>query len=63
MKLSQYAKKTGISYKTAWRWWKAGHLKAYQAPSGTVIVNEKQSFETNKEKKTWKRNSVKNVNR
>ncbi len=42
MKLSQYAKKTGISYKTAWRWYKAGTLDAYQTPSGTVIVRDPQ---------------------
>jgi putative resolvase len=40
MKLSQYAKRAGVSYKTAWRWWKQGQLDAYQAPTGTVIVRE-----------------------
>ena len=40
MKLSQYAKQTGISYKTAWRWYKAGTLDAYQTDSGTVIVRD-----------------------
>ncbi len=38
MKLSTYAKELGISYKTAWRHWKSGKLKAYQLSSGTVIV-------------------------
>jgi len=38
MKLSQYAKQTGISYKTAWRWYKAGTLDAYKTATGTVIV-------------------------
>jgi putative resolvase len=38
MKLSQYAKKVGISYKTAWRWYKAGTLDAYQTPTGMVVV-------------------------
>jgi putative resolvase len=42
MKLSQYAKKTGISYKTAWRWYKAGTLDAYQTPTGTVVVRDPQ---------------------
>jgi putative resolvase len=42
MKLSQYAKKTGISYKTAWRWYKAGTLDAYQTPTGMVIVRDPQ---------------------
>jgi putative resolvase len=40
MKLSQYAKQTGISYKTAWRWYKAGTLDAYKTATGTVIVRD-----------------------
>ena len=40
MKLSQYAKQTGISYKTAWRWYKAGTLDAYRTATGTVIVRD-----------------------
>lgn len=40
MKLSEYAKQVGVTYKTAWQWWKAGHLDAYQLPTGTVIVRE-----------------------
>jgi putative resolvase len=42
MKLSQYAKQQGISYKTAFRWWKAGAIKGYQAASGTIIVTESE---------------------
>lgn len=42
MKLSTWARKRGVSYKTAWRWWKAGTLSARveQMPSGTLIVHE-----------------------
>ena len=40
MKLSTYAKKLGISYKTAWRWYTDGKLDAYRADSGTIIVRE-----------------------
>jgi putative resolvase len=40
MKLSAYARSAGVSYKTAWRWWRAGQLDAYQAASGTVIVRD-----------------------
>ncbi|GAC1360520.1 MAG: IS607-like element IS1602 family transposase [Ktedonobacteraceae bacterium] len=40
MKLSQYAKAQGISYRTALRWWKAGQIKGYQAETGTIIVEE-----------------------
>jgi predicted site-specific integrase-resolvase len=42
MKLSQYAKKQGISYRTALRWWRAGQIKGYQAPTGTIIVQENE---------------------
>jgi putative resolvase len=40
MKLSAYAKQVGVTYKTAWQWWKAGRLDAYQLPTGTIIVRE-----------------------
>jgi predicted site-specific integrase-resolvase len=40
MKLSQYARQQGISYRTALRWWRAGTIKGYQAPTGTIIVIE-----------------------
>ena len=42
MKLSQYAKKAGISYKTAWRWYKACTLDGYQTPTGMVVVRDPQ---------------------
>ena len=38
MKLSEYAKLTGISYQTAWRMWKRGQLNAYQLPTGTITL-------------------------
>jgi predicted site-specific integrase-resolvase len=40
MKLSDWAKKKGISYRTAWRWFKQGLIKGYQMPTGTIIVEE-----------------------
>jgi len=40
MKLSDYAKHVGVTYKTAWQWWKDGRLDAYQLPTGTIIVRE-----------------------
>ena len=45
MKLSVWAKKQGISYKTAWRWFKAGTLpvRAEQMPSGTIIIHEDEA--------------------
>ncbi|MCL4304106.1 MAG: IS607 family transposase [Anaerolineae bacterium] len=40
MKLSVYARKLGISYHTAWRWFQAGRIAGYQADTGTIIVTE-----------------------
>src|SRR5450759_4759582 len=40
MRLRVYAKKMGVTYKTAFRWWKAGRLDAYQMDTGTIIVRE-----------------------
>jgi putative resolvase len=40
MRLSTYAKKLGVSYQTAWRYFKAGKLNAYQTHTGTVVVRE-----------------------
>jgi len=40
MKLSAYAKKIGISYDTALRWFKAGKIAGYQADTGTIIVTQ-----------------------
>ncbi len=48
MKLSEYAKKLGISYTTAWRMWKKGELNAYQLPTGTIIVKEEDEQVTNR---------------
>lgn len=50
MKLSQYAKQQGVSYRTALRWFKAGTINGYQAPSGTIIVatNEQPTLQAQK---------------
>jgi predicted site-specific integrase-resolvase len=40
MRLSEYAKQMGVTYKTAFRWWKAGKLDAYQLDTGTIIVRD-----------------------
>lgn len=48
MKLSDYAKKVGVTYRTAWNWFKSGKLDAIQMPGGTIIVkdeiNKKQEY-------------------
>jgi putative resolvase len=46
MKLSAYAKQVGVTYKTAYQWWKAGQLDAYQLPTGTIIVREPKAAAT-----------------
>jgi putative resolvase len=50
MKLSQYAKQRGISYRTALRWFRAGAIKGYQASTGTIIVTEGESAPARPEK-------------
>lgn len=42
VKLSEWARRQGVSYLTAWRWFKAGQLPvpARQLPSGTILVEE-----------------------
>lgn len=40
MKLSDYAREVGVSYHTAWRWYKAGKLRGYQMDTGTIIITE-----------------------
>lgn len=52
MKLSQYARQQGISYRTALRWWRAGAIKGYQAPTGTIIVTEGEAVPSRPEKVT-----------
>jgi len=45
MKLSQYAKHVGVSYKTAYRWYRAGSLDAYQTETGIIIVRDKHDVQ------------------
>ena len=42
MKLSDWAKRQGISYRTAWRWFNDGKLpvEAEKMPTGTILVKE-----------------------
>jgi putative resolvase len=42
MKLSDWAKKQGISYRTAWRWFNEGKLpvEAEQTPTGTILIKD-----------------------
>jgi predicted site-specific integrase-resolvase len=40
MKLSAYAERCGVTYRTAFRWWQNGQSKGFQKPSGTISVTE-----------------------
>lgn len=43
MKLAKYAKKCGVTYRTAWSWYKSGKIPgAKQMPSGTIIIPEEE---------------------
>ena len=44
MKLSDYAKKHGVTYKTAYNHWQKGLIKGYQLPTGTIVVEEEKTF-------------------
>ena len=45
MKLSTWAKNQGISYRTAWRWFKEGKfpVAVEQTPTGSIFVNESKT--------------------
>jgi putative resolvase len=50
MKLSTFARRAGICYRTAWRWWKAGKIKGYQMETGTVVITEEISEQPGQER-------------
>jgi hypothetical protein len=42
MKLSVWVKRQGITYRTAWNWFKEGKIPhAKKMPSGSIFINEK----------------------
>jgi putative resolvase len=46
MKLSVYAKRVGVTYRTAFQWWKDGRLQGYQMPTGTIIITQEPETTT-----------------
>lgn len=40
MKLSEYARKVGVTYRTAWGWFHTGKIDGYQMETGTIIITE-----------------------
>lgn len=51
MKLSHWAKKQGITYKTAWKWVRDNKMPVewYKTPTGTIIVKENEPRNTSKD--------------
>jgi predicted site-specific integrase-resolvase len=42
--LTDYARQQGISYRTAWRWYKAGKIQGQQIDTGTILITEAVSM-------------------
>jgi predicted site-specific integrase-resolvase len=40
MKLSGYARQMGISYRTAFHWFKSGKIQECQMATGTILLTE-----------------------
>jgi predicted site-specific integrase-resolvase len=40
MKLSAYARQVGVSYRTAFRWFKSGLIQGRQMDTGTILITE-----------------------
>ena len=40
MKLSVYARQVGVSYRTAFRWFKNGKIQGRQMETGTILISE-----------------------
>ena len=40
MKLSDYAKQSGVRYETAWRWFRDGKIKGHRVGEHTIIITE-----------------------
>ena len=51
MKLSDYAKLKGVSYRTAWNWFNNGMIpNANKLPNGTILVDHNQQLADKKER-------------
>ena len=46
IKLSKWAKEQGVSYRTAWNYFKAGNLKGKQLETGTILVEIDKQIKT-----------------
>ncbi len=43
MKISQYAKLNGLTYKTIWNYVKNGKIPFVRTPSGTILIEVEES--------------------
>ena len=50
MKLSTFARRTGICYRTAWRWWKTGKIKGYRWRQGPSLSLKRSPSNEDKKK-------------
>ncbi len=46
MNLSEYARQVGVTYQTAYQWWRTGQLDVSHRPTGTIIVREPETAAT-----------------
>lgn len=44
MKLSVYAREVGVSYRTAFRWFKSGKIQGRQMDTGTILITASGSL-------------------
>jgi putative resolvase len=51
LKLSDYAKLKGVTYRTAWNWAKSGIIQTEQLPTRTIIVKEEQEVKSDTNQK------------
>jgi putative resolvase len=57
MRLKIYAQKVGVSYITAYRYFKSGLIKGTQLPTGTILIDDSEATDT---KQTGQTNQNKN---
>ena len=43
MRLNEYARRNGITYRTAYSWWRKGFLKGRQVHTGTIFIEEEDA--------------------
>ncbi len=51
MKISDYAKKLGLTYKTVWRYVVNGQIPHVRTPSGTILIEVEEAEKIVKEGK------------